>query len=102
MQAVAVSADWPTMGRDFAFAFSLFPMSLVEITRPDGEVRTRYYRQLDISNGKLKTSSHENSSELLPDGPRRLLSFKKIHIDRLGNKREVVREVRIWRGKAYM
>jgi CRISPR-associated endonuclease Csn1 len=102
MQAVAQSDEWPTMGQDFAFVFSLFPMSLVEITRPDGEIRTRYYRQLDISNGKLKTSSHENSSELLPDGPRRLLSFKKLHVDRLGNVSEARREVRTWRGKAYI
>ena len=76
---------WPVMGRDFRFRFSLYSYSLIEITRPNGEVILGYFRGLDRSTGSITISAPENSLQRTRSiGARNLVSFKKFHVDRLG------------------
>jgi CRISPR-associated endonuclease Csn1 len=92
--------DWPGIGAA-EFLFSIRSMSLLEVTKPDGEVILAYFRSLDRSTGAINLSPHENITIVRRSiGARTLLSFKKFTIDRLGRKFEVSREVRTWRGKA--
>ncbi len=92
--------NWPVMDRTYQFLFSLHSFSLIEIVRPDGEILLGYFRGLDRSTGAIAISSHENSTRLIRGiGAKTLRSFKKIRVDRLGNRFEVKREKRTWRGK---
>lgn len=106
MRAVQQGASetlWPIMSIEFSFAFTLHPMSLVEIVTRDGEVKTGYFRGLDRSTGAITISDPVNSSALTRSiGARTLKSFKKLRVDRLGNISEVTSEVRTWRGKVCM
>ena len=93
--------QWPIINRDFDFQFSLHSFSLIEVTRPNGEIVIGYFRGLDRSTGAIALSAPENSSELIRGiGTKTLLAFKKFHVDRLGNIHEIEQETRTWRGKA--
>ena len=104
IRAVAQSKpekDWPIMDQSFQFCFSLSSFSLIEIIRSDGEIIRGYFRGLDRSKGAITLSNPEDSSRLRRGiGARLLHSFKKFHVDRLGNINEIKRETRTWRGKA--
>lgn len=100
VKAHTPDALWPTV-EEMQFAFSLFPMSLVSIVRSNGEILEGYYRGMDRGSGNVEISIHNNSGDLVRGiGARTLNSFRKRHIDRLGNISDVKHEVRIWRGKA--
>ena len=95
--------EWPIVDRDFSFRFSLYFFSLVEITRPNGDVILGYFRGLHRRNGSITISTPENSLQQIPDiGAKTLLSFRKFHVDRLGTylPHEIHQETRTWRGKA--
>lgn len=93
------ATNWPTVDATYEFLWSIYPMSLVELTKPDGEVIIGYQRSLDRNTGALTISS-VNASSIIKKGigARRLLSFRKLSVDRLGNVTEVPRETRTWRG----
>lgn len=92
--------DWVQIDSSFRFVFSLTSLSLIEITRPDGEVVLGYFRGLDRSNAKISISPHHDiASKPRGHGTKTLLAFKKLNIDRLGNISEIRQEKRTWRGR---
>ena len=95
--------DWPVVDKDFRFRFSLYSLSLIEVTKSDGEVVLGYFRSLDRSDGFIKISVPEDLSQK-PEkiGTKTLLSIRKFHVDRLGTypPHEIHQETRTWRGKA--
>lgn len=100
VQAHTPDALWPTI-EEMQFSFSLHPMNLVSIVRSTGEVLEGYFRGMDRGSGNVDISTHSNSGAMVRGiGARTLKSFRKLHIDRLGNVSEAKREVRTWRGKA--
>lgn len=93
--------QWTTIDANFEFAFALSAMSYVEIVKPDGEALEGYFRGAHRGTGNVNISQHNSNEKIIEGlGPRRLNSFRKFTIDRLGRKFEVQREVRTWRGKA--
>lgn len=103
MRAVQGGGDdnkWPEVDPTFEFLWSINQLSLLEVTKPDGEVIRSYFRSLDRNTGALTVSDISNSTETRKGiGTRTLLVFKKFHVDRLGRIFEVERELRTWRGK---
>lgn len=93
--------EWLPINSDYKFFCSMHPMSFIEIVKPDGECFDGYFRGAHRGTGNLNISKHQHNLDLIEGiGPRRLKSFKKFTVDRLGNKFEVKRELRTWRGKA--
>ena len=95
--------DWPVMDKGFRFRFSLYSLSLIEVTKSDGEVVLGYFRSLDRSDGFIKISVPQDLSQTPKKiGTTTLLSIRKFHVDRLGNysSHEIQQETRTWRGKA--
>ncbi len=93
--------EWPVIGDEYQFLFSLHSFSLIEVTRPNGEVIQGYFRGLDRSTGAISLSKHKDSLSLVRGiGAKTLLSFKKFNVDRLGCVHEVKLETRTWRGRA--
>jgi len=103
MRAVQGGGDddkWPEIDLTFEFLWSINQLSLLEITKPDGEVIRSYFRSLDRNTGALTVSEVSNSTATRKGiGTRTLLAFKKLHVDRLGRVFEVPCELRIWRGR---
>ena len=100
VQAGGDASKWPIIDRNYEFLWSIYPMSLLELTKPDGEVIAGYHRSLSRNTGAL-TVSDVNSSTSVRDGigTRTLLNFRKLTVDRLGRVSEVSRETRTWRGE---
>lgn len=100
--------EWTEIGHEYAFRFSLYPRSYVEVTKPDGQVLVGYFAGLDRSGGQINLANHRNPTLFEDDagnrtkslGAKTLLSIKKYNMDRFGNCSETRREVRTWRGKA--
>ena len=103
VQAHKPEDDWPVMNKDFIFKFSIYSFSLIEVTRPNGDVILGYFRGLDRAGGSITISAPENSLQLTRGvGAKTLSSIKKFHVDRFGNysSHEIQQETRTWRGKA--
>ena len=103
VQAYKSEENWPAMNRDYSFRFSLYSFSLIEVTRPNGEVVLGYFRGLDRSTGSITISAPENSLQLTRSvGAKTLSSIRKFHVDRFGNysSHEIQQETRTWRGEA--
>ncbi len=100
VQAGGDASKWPLIDHSYEFLWSIYPMSLIEFTKPDGEVITGYHRSLSRNTGAF-TVSDVNSSASIRDGigARTLLNFRKLTVDRLGRVFEVPREARTWRGE---
>jgi CRISPR-associated endonuclease Csn1 len=99
VQAYQDEADWPEIGEEHEFLWSLYPLSYVEVTKPDGQIIEGYFRQLDRSTGAVSLSPHHSSQTLIRSiGVRTLLNFRKFSVDRLGNCFEIHREQRTWHG----
>jgi CRISPR-associated endonuclease Csn1 len=95
--------QWPALDGAAEFLWSLHSMSLIEIVKPDGEVIEGYFRSLDRNTGAITISPQTTNAEIRKGiGVKTLSSLKKFTVDRLGRKFEVSREVRTWRGKAYI
>jgi CRISPR-associated endonuclease Csn1 len=95
-------AKWPVIDVSYDFLWSVYPMSLLQLTKSEGETIIGYFRGLDTNTGAFKISPvNDLSLDLIKKGigVRTLLDFKKLTIDRLGNIAEVAPEVRTWRGK---
>ncbi len=79
--------------------FSIYGNSLLEVTKPDGEVITGYFKGLDRSVAAIALAAHQNPLAIRRGlGARTLLSFRKINIDRLGRRSEIKQETRTWHG----
>ena len=94
----APESEWLQIDNSYTFRFSLFPFSWIEAVDRKGVIYEGYYRGADRSNGRI-TYSHELSrSKTERFGTRLLASFKKFHVDRLGQRHEVRGEPRQWHG----
>jgi len=95
-------AEWTDVsGEGFEFRFSLFNNSLIEVTKPNGEIIGGYFKGLHRSTAAL-TIAKITSPSLISQGigSKTLMSLRKLHIDRLGSIAEIPRETRTWRGAA--
>jgi len=93
-------AHWTAIDGGFEFRFSLYLMNLVEMTKPDGETILGYFRGFDRHTGGLAVSQVADSSSLRRGiGARKLLRFRKLQVNRLGEAHVVEREPRLWRGE---
>lgn len=103
MRAVQGGGDddkWPLIDSTYEFLWSMNQMTLIEITKSDGEVIQSYFRSLDRNTGAITVSDICDSTATRKGiGTRTLLVFKKLQVDRLGRISEVQRELRTWRGK---
>lgn len=99
--AYKAEEEWTAMGAEHKFQFSLYPNSLVEIVRPNGDVVQGYFKGLDRSTGAINLASVRSQQTLERGiGAKTLLSLRKQAVDRLGDVSDVSREVRTWHGVA--
>ncbi len=92
--------DWPDMGTDAEFLWSIGSMTYLEALKSSGEIVEGYFRGMDRFTASAILSDHANSNIVIRGvGVKTLSSLKKIVIDRLGNKFEAKSEQRTWRGK---
>lgn len=96
--------EWtPVEGPGFEFRFSLYQNSLVEVTKPDGEVISGYFKGLHRGTGAINIARTTSSRDMTAGiGAKTLNSFRKLNITRLGSISEVLQETRTWRGEACM
>lgn len=101
VQANTPEERWPKIDGGFEFCWSLYPMSFVELIKPDGEVIEGYLRGVSRNTGAFSVSPH-NTKQMVQNGigGRKLKSIRKFTVDRLGRRFEVPRETRTWRGAA--
>jgi CRISPR-associated endonuclease Csn1 len=102
MRAVVAYKDeneWTQIGGSFAFRFSLYPRSFVEVVKSTGEVFEGYFGGMDRSTGAISLLSHNNTNiSFRSIGAKTLLTMKKYNVDRFGARSEVKSEVRTWHG----
>ena len=92
--------EWtPVAG--FAFAFSLYMNSLVEVQQSGKDPIRGYFKGLDRSTAAIAVASPLSPNQLVRGiGSKTLLSFRKLSVDRLGRVSDVPGEVRTWHGAA--
>ena len=102
MRAVVAYKDeeeWTLIDDSFAFRFSLYPRSFVEVVKSTGEVFEGYFGGMDRSTGAVSLLSHNNTKTSFRGlGAKTLLTMKKHNVDRFGARSEVKSEVRTWHG----
>jgi CRISPR-associated endonuclease Csn1 len=99
IQAYKPEANWPLMNEGHEFAYSIYPFSFVEVEKADGTFINGYFRGAHRTTGAINLSPHYTRDESVDGiGARTLRSIKKISVDRLGNRTEILREKRTWRG----
>jgi CRISPR-associated endonuclease Csn1 len=99
--AAKPEAEWTVVGPPFEFLFSLYGNSLIEVTKPDGEVFEGYFKGVDRANAGIAVASYVSSQQLIRGiGSKTLLSFRKLSVDRLGRISPVSGETRTWHGEA--
>ncbi len=93
--------EWTLIDRTFQFLFSLYGNSLIEASKPDGEVIFGYFKGLHRGTGAIAISPHENPRIVRGGiGAKTLLGLRKLSIDRLGKRTNIMNEVRTWHGEA--
>lgn len=101
VSAYKLENEWEEITDDDEFLFSLFPMSLIEIVKSDGQLHLGYFRGLHRGTGAVSLSAHKSKNEMTEGiGARTLAQFKKLSVDRLGNRHSINRELRTWHGAA--
>ncbi|TXH17992.1 MAG: type II CRISPR RNA-guided endonuclease Cas9 [Hyphomicrobiaceae bacterium] len=100
VQGGAEESRWPLMDSSYEFLWSIYPMSLLELTKADGVTIEGYFKGLDRSTGAINVAEVTSNQKLAGRsiGARSLASFRKLSVDRLGRVSEVARETRTWRG----
>ncbi|ABE38267.1 CRISPR-associated endonuclease, Csn1 family [Rhodopseudomonas palustris BisB5] len=99
--AYKAESEWTAIDGCFEFAWSLNPMSYLELVKSNGELIEGYFRSMDRTTGAINLSPMSTNSETIRSiGVKTLSSFRKFTVDRLGRKFEIPREVRTWRGEA--
>lgn len=99
IQANLDESLWPEIDHTFEFCWSIYPLSLVELVKPDGEIIEGYSRGVSRSTGALTISPYHTLQDARPGiGARTLAGFRKLYIDRLGQRFSVERETRTWHG----
>ena len=98
--AYANENEWEVMNEEFKFKFSIFPNTYLELVKSTGEVVEGYYRSMNRALGAIDVSpQYDREKTFNNTGAKTLRSFKKLHIDRLGNASEIEQETRTWHGK---
>ncbi len=102
------SAIWPELSSSDQFLFSLNPFCFVEVSwkqRGANEAKPveAYYRGFDVNDGRITLSFHTSRDSKAKHlqwrlSPTTIIKLKKFAIDRLGNRTEILREKRTWRG----
>jgi CRISPR-associated endonuclease Csn1 len=93
-------AEWTVMNDSAEFLWPIGSMNYLEAVKRSGEIVEGYFRGLDRATGNIAVSLHNNSDSVVRGlGVKTLASFKKVVVDRLGNKSESKSELRTWRGK---
>lgn len=91
-------SDWPDVD-DQEFLWSIYPMSFLEVEKSDGTFIDGYFRGADRSTGAIHLSPHHSREQIVRSiGVKTLKEFRKIAVDRLGNRTEIISEQRTWRG----
>lgn len=99
VQAHIDESVWPEMTAEYEFLFSIWPLSFLEVEKPDGTFIDGYFRGMDRGSGNLEVSVHYSKDERIRGiGARGLRSLRKISVDRLGNRSPVAAEKRTWHG----
>ena len=81
------------------FLFSVFPHSLIAVTKPDGEVIKGYFKGVDRQGAQISLAEPSNITNVRAGiGSKTLLAFEKYSVDRLGRCFGVSGERRTWRG----
>jgi len=92
-------SDWPDVRVGYEFLWSVYSQSFIELEKADGTFIDGYFRGVDRSTSAFNVSAHYSKEQLLRGiGPRSLKFLRKYAIDRLGNRTEILREKRTWRG----
>ena len=98
--SVTPEHSWQLLDADFQFSFSLFQNSLLEIMKPDGEIICGYFKGLDRATGAISLASPLSQQEVKKSiGVRKLISFNKKLVNRLGAIVDVNQESRTWHGE---
>lgn len=97
--ANAPEADWTVIDNSFAFLFSLYGNSLVEVVKSDGKVICGYFRGMDRSTGAIAIG-HPAQPRTIDRGigAKTLVRFVKKDVDRLGRVTPIRQESRTWHG----
>lgn len=99
VDAAKGESEWTVIDSTFHFMFSIYGNSLLEVTKPDGEVVTGYFKGLNRSVAAITLAEHQNPLAVKQGiGTRTLLRFRKFNIDRLGRDSEIKQETRTWHG----
>ena len=96
-----IEAEWTLVDCSFQFLFSVTQNSLIEMTKPDDEIVFGYFKGVDRSTAAIHVARHKNPRDLIRStGSKTLLNFRKLAVDRLGNRTVIESEVRTWHGEA--
>ena len=97
IRAATLEQDWPEMDETYAFAFSLCNNDLILISDKDGgdgAFLRGYYKGSDRATGAINMEAHDRVWLKRGIGVQRLVTFKKLQVDVLGNVFEVKKELR--------
>ncbi len=93
--------EWPMLDSSYEFMWSVHPFSWIEVEKSNGTFIDGYFRGMDRSTGAILISPHHSKTIVVKGiGTKTLASFRKFTMDRLGNRFEIVKETRTWRGAA--
>jgi CRISPR-associated endonuclease Csn1 len=98
----ADEANWAPIDASYRFAFSLHPLSFVQVLKTEGDKPIEgYLRSLDRSTSAI-TISNMKSKMLVQKGIglRTVFALRKFQVDRLGRRFEIKSEQRTWHGEA--
>ena len=99
MTAHKPESEWPELGAEHQFLWSLYPLCWVEVEKPDGTRIAGYFRGSDRASASIDISPHHTKAEKARGiGVKSLVAFRKFSIDRLGVLSEIKQEKRTWRG----
>jgi CRISPR-associated endonuclease Csn1 len=102
-RAIQANTDeflWPEMDATYEFCWSIYPMSFIQLTKPDGEIIEGYSRNPSRSTGAFTISPQFSLQDVRPGiGARTLLDFRKFNVDRLGRRFPIPKEIRTWHGE---
>lgn len=99
VQAYKDETSWPQVDTTYEFLWSIYPLSFLEIEKPDGTVIDGYYRSMNRSTGAVAISPHYTKNALVQGiGVKTLKTIAKYQVDRLGRRFPIEREARTWHG----
>jgi CRISPR-associated endonuclease Csn1 len=91
--------EWALIDETYQFLWSINQLSYLEIVKSDGVFIEGYYRGLDRATGNISISPNTTLTLTIKSiGVKTLHSFKKYTVNRLGEKHEILKEQRTWRG----